>query len=72
MRKKQQEGSPINVEFEGKIYSGTYFVSSGVVTVNSLYCGPVSRISVGSRAEFEARRILRDILEGAKLRGELN
>lgn len=69
--RKQPKGNPINVEFENKIYSGTYFVSHGIVTVDSMYCGPVSRHTYGGTAEFEARRILREILVGAKARDEL-
>jgi hypothetical protein len=69
MRKKQLQKSKVSVGFEGKRYPSSYFVSSGVVTVESEY-GSL-RTHDGPKAQFIARQLLREILHGAMNRGQL-
>ena len=61
----------MSLDFEGKTYEATYSVTSGVVTVQSVHGSSSTQIG-GSRAEIVARQLLREILEGAKSRGELS
>ena len=72
MRKKQKQPqkSKVSVDFEGKRYSASYFVSSGAVTVESEY-GSATTHWEGPKAEFMARQLLREIVHEAKSRGEL-
>ena len=70
MRKEPREYQQVTIDFDGKSYSATYFVSSKVVTVNTLY-GKSSTQVGGSPAESIARRLFREILEGARSRGEI-
>jgi hypothetical protein len=67
---KQPERTEISVEIDGKRYSGSYSVSSGAVTVDSVHGGRKST-HVGASAEATARMLLREILQAAKDRGEL-
>jgi hypothetical protein len=66
----EPSGQTISVKFEGKKYSGTYSVTLGVVTVESEwgYC----QTHAGPKAELTARQVFREILRGAKARGELH
>jgi hypothetical protein len=72
MRKKQKQPqkSKVSVDFEGKRYSASYFVSSGTVTVESEY-GSATTHWEGPKAEFMARQLLCEIVHEAKSRGEL-
>jgi hypothetical protein len=65
-----QQSYPISLEFEGKTYSATYTLESGVVTVSSLY-GSEATLQGGSGAQSIARVLFRSILKGAKERSEL-
>jgi hypothetical protein len=67
---KQPTRNSVTVELEGKIYSGTYHVSSKVVTIQCAY-GSTSTQVGGSTAVAVARILLREILRGAKARREL-
>ena len=66
---KQPPTFKIDNEFDGKRYEASYFVQSGAVTVNSAYGSMTTH--VGGKAEFTARMLLREILDGAKKRGQL-
>jgi hypothetical protein len=68
--KKPPQSSKISIEFDGKNYSATYSVASKVVTVHSFY-GSRATQGGGSGATAVARMLLREILQGAKERGEL-
>lgn len=70
MRKHPRSFVELSVEFEGKTYSARYSVSSSVVTVNSVYGSNSTQVG-GSTAEIIARMLFREILQGAKSRGEL-
>jgi hypothetical protein len=66
---KQPREHSIRVNFEGEEYSASYSVMSGAVTVESEYGAATAH--VGGKAESTARMLLREILGGAKARGEL-
>jgi hypothetical protein len=70
MPKKQPQEFKVDVEFEGKVYSGVYVVSSGTITVEAEY-GSLTTQAGGPNVKFMARQLFREILEGAKSRGEL-
>jgi hypothetical protein len=71
MKKQPPISHSLSVEIDGKTYPGDYSVSSGVVTVQSMYgCG--STQIGGSTASSIARVLLREIVEGAKARGEIH
>ena len=70
MPKKQPLKFKVDVEFEGKVYSAVYVVSSGTITVKAEY-GSLTTHGGGPNVKFMARQLLREILEGAKSRGEL-
>lgn len=65
-----QQSYPISIEFEGKTYSATYTVESGIVTVSSLY-GSEATLQSGSGAQNIAGVLFRAILLGAKERKEI-
>ncbi|MGE8451061.1 MAG: hypothetical protein ACN6OP_10675 [Pseudomonadales bacterium] len=62
--------STVTVEEDGVSYEATYTVSSKVVTVNSFYGSSSTQVG-GSPAHSVARMLFREILRGAKARGEL-
>ena len=62
--------NPIIVEVEGKNYTGFYSISAGIITVESDW-GEL-RAHVGAKTEATAIRLFREILRGAKSRGELD
>lgn len=68
--RKQPQSVAVNIEFDGKTYSARCTVNSGVVTVTSIHGSSATQIG-GSRAESVGRTLLREILQGARLRGEL-
>ncbi len=68
--RKQPQSFEFNLEFEGKIYSATYSVSSKVVKIDSMF-GTISTQIGGSTAKIIARTLFREILEGAKSRKEI-
>jgi hypothetical protein len=68
--KKQPQEFKVDVEFEGKVYSAVYVVSAGTITVQAEY-GSLTTHGSGPNIKFLARQLLRDILQGAKSRGEL-
>ena len=70
MPKKQPQEFKVDVEFEGKVYSAVYVVTSGTITVEAEY-GSLTTYGRGPNAKFTARQLLREILQGAKSRGEL-
>ena len=70
MPKKQPQEFKVDVEFEGKVYSGVYVVSAGTITVEAEY-GSLTTQAGGPNVKFMARQLFREILEGAKSRGEL-
>jgi hypothetical protein len=57
------------MDFEGKSYEASYFVESGVVTLESFYGHQSTQ--VGANAEMTARMLFRELLDGAKARGKL-
>lgn len=59
-----------SVEVDGTVHEATYRVSSKVVTAHSP-CGSNSTQIGGLSAEAVARILLREIVAGAKARGEL-
>ena len=65
-----QQSYPISIEFEGKTYSATYTLESGVVTVSSLY-GSEATLQGGWDAQDSAGVLFRAILQGAKERKEI-
>lgn len=69
-REKQPLKFRVDVEFEGKIYSGIYTISLGTITVESEYGSLITQGS-GPNVKFTARQLLREILQGAKSRGRL-
>jgi hypothetical protein len=60
----------VSVEVDGTVHEATYSVSSKVVTVQSSYGSTSTQIG-GLSAETVARILLREIVAGAKARGEL-
>ncbi len=68
--KKQPQSFEVDTVFEDKKYTASYTVSSKVVTVQSFY-GSASTQVGGSGAPMVARILFREILQGAKSRGEL-
>lgn len=70
MPKKQPQEFKVDVDFEGKIYSAVYIVSTGTITVQTEY-GSLTTHGSGPNIKFLARQLLREILQGAKSRGEL-
>lgn len=60
----------VSVEVDGTVHEATYSVSSKVVTVQSPYGSTSTQIG-GLSAEAVARILLREIVAGAKARGEL-
>ena len=71
MPKKQPQEFKVDVEFEGKVYSAVYVVSSGTITVEAEY-GSLTTHGGGPNAKFTARQLLREILQDAKSRGDLD
>ena len=67
---KHAISSTVPVEEDGVSYEATYTVSSKVVTVNSFYGSSSTQVG-GSPAHSVARMLFREILRGAKARGEL-
>ncbi|MGA3118261.1 MAG: hypothetical protein ABSF90_28020 [Syntrophobacteraceae bacterium] len=65
-----RQSYPISIEFEGKTYSATYTVESGVVEVSSLY-GSEETLRGGSSAQNIAGVLFRSILQGSKERKEI-
>ncbi len=68
--RKQPKHHEISIEFEGKTYKASYYVESKVVTMQSAY-GSLSTQVGGSRGDFVARMLFREIFYAAKSRGEL-
>lgn len=60
----------VSVEVDGTTHEATYSVASKVVTVQSLYGSNSTQIG-GLSAKAVARLLLREIIAGAKSRGEL-
>lgn len=71
MVKKQPQRHEVTIEFEGKTYSASYSFSSGIVTVESFQYGSASTHPIGGISELTAKILFREILEGAKQRGEI-
>ena len=71
MPKKQPLKFKVDVEFEGKVYSAVYVVSSGTITVKAEY-GSLTTHGGGPNVKFMARQLLREILESASLEGNSN
>jgi len=69
-KKEKLTKQKIRVLFEGKVYDGTYTLAMDVVTVESIYSGPITT-DVSTNPETTARILLLEMLEGAKLRGAL-
>jgi hypothetical protein len=67
--RKQPQSFEISIEFEGKNYTARYYVASNVVTVHSAF--GTNSTHVGASAKFTAQILFREILQGAKSRGEL-
>jgi hypothetical protein len=65
-----QQSYPISIEFEGKTYSATYTLETGVIEVSSLY-GSEATLQGGSDAQNIAEVVFRAILQGAKGRKEI-
>lgn len=61
---------PISIEYDGTQRRGSYYVEKKVVTVSAEW-GTVSTQVGGSPAELLAKIMLREILDGAKARGDL-
>ena len=70
MPKRQPQRFEVSLEFEGKTHTASYFVQSKVVTVESAYGSNATQVR-GSPAHSFARILFREILQGAKSRGEL-
>ncbi len=68
--KTQATTSTVSVNVDGTVRDATYTVGSKVVTVESAYGSASTQIG-GLSAEAVARLLLREILAGAKARGEL-
>ncbi len=68
--KRQSVVSTVSVEVDGKAYDGTYTVQSKVVTVESIYGAGSTQVG-GLPPQAVARLLLREIVVGAKARGEL-
>jgi hypothetical protein len=64
----EPSGHRLWVTFEHRRYSAIYSVRSRVITVESEYGFATTQ---GGRSESVARRLFREILQGAKARGEL-
>jgi hypothetical protein len=60
----------MSVEFDGKTYSAHYSVQAKVVTVESAYGSQSTQVG-GATAEAVARMLFRELLAGARSRGEL-
>ena len=73
MRRTKYEAPPqeVSVEVDGKTYTGSYTISSKVVTVSTGY-GSASTQVGGSTANNVARMLLSEIVRGAKSRGDLS
>lgn len=69
-KKRPAQRHEIFLEHNGKKYQAHYYVENNVVTVQSAY-GSTSTQVGGSTAEVVARILLREILDGAKSRGEV-
>lgn len=68
--KAQPIGDSVKVEIDGSIYEATFSVSSKIVTVHSAYGSGATQIG-GSGDIAVAKMLLREIISGAKGRGEL-
>jgi hypothetical protein len=68
--RKQPMTFSVSVDVDGTVHDATYSVSSKVVTVQSPYGSNSTQIG-GSSAEAIAGLLLREIVAGAKVRGEL-
>jgi hypothetical protein len=69
-RKRQQPRQfKITVNFEGREYTATYSVVSDAVEVHSEYGSQTSQS--GGTSGHTARMLFREILQGAKARGEI-
>jgi len=60
----------VSVDVSGTVHHATYSVSSKVVVVQSPYGSRSTQVG-GLSADAVARVLLREIVEGAKARGEL-
>ncbi len=70
MRRKYVECYEISEEFEDKVFLANYSVQSGVVTVTSSV-GQGSTQVGGASAKYIAHLLFREILNGAKVRGDI-
>jgi hypothetical protein len=68
--KKQPMTFSASVDVDGTVHEAEYTVGSKVVTVLSAYGSASTQIG-GLSAEMVARMLLREIVAGAKARGEL-
>jgi hypothetical protein len=59
-----QQSYPISIEFEGKAYSATYTLETGVVEVSSLY-GSEEMLQGGSDAQYGSTLACRSFLKQA-------
>ena len=70
MRKKQRPPSiPVSIEWEGKKYSGSYYVEKKVITVSGDW-GMKSTQVGHSPPELLAQIMLRELTQEAKARGQ--
>jgi hypothetical protein len=67
---RQPMAFSVSVAVDGTVHEATYSVSSKIVTVQSPYGSNSTQIG-GLSAEAVARILLREIVAGAKARGEL-
>lgn len=70
MPNKPPQTFECTMEFDGKKHTASYSVKSGVVTVESALGRRSTQVG-GSTAQMVARMLLREILQGAKERGEI-
>lgn len=68
--KRQPTTFNVSIDVEGAVRDATYTVSSHVVAVESPYGSGSTQVG-GLSADAVARMLLREIIAGAKARGEL-
>ena len=69
--RKSEAREPVEIQFKGRIFTGSYTVSSGMVHVISLYGRKSTRIG-GMTPQLLARTLFKEIIQEADAVGTLD
>jgi hypothetical protein len=69
-RTKYPKRFPISIEYDGKQYAASYYIEHGMVNLESQW-GTKSAVIHNSLEEDLAKIMLREVLDAAKIRGDL-